>query len=186
MKKIILIILIFFPLLSCEDQLTDVYNDGKVYNLGDKGPGGGYVFYINPDFKKDGWKYMEAIEVNASFCWSDSSALLGVYGEAIGTGKANTNRIVQLTLTATDCAARLCRNFNGGSYSDWFLPSIDECEQIYLHLVLPGPLLPNNYWTSTEIDNTNAYFFQTSGAGAGSPSPNAKANPAVIYGVRCF
>ena len=31
-----------------------------IYAIGDIGPAGGYIFYINPDYDQDGWRYLEA------------------------------------------------------------------------------------------------------------------------------
>ena len=53
--------------------------------------------------------------------------------EAVGTGSANTDAIIAAQGgTETSYAAGLARAYTGGSYTDWFLPSKDELNHIYL------------------------------------------------------
>tara|TARA_B110000046_G_scaffold31103_1_gene32950 strand:+ start:81 stop:509 length:429 start_codon:yes stop_codon:yes gene_type:complete len=53
---------------------------------------------------------------------------------AIGTGSANTDAIIAVQgTTQTDYAAGLARAYNGGGYTDWFLPSKDALNQMYLN-----------------------------------------------------
>lgn len=49
--------------------------------------------------------------------------------EAIGTGLANTNAIANADPNF-DGAAQLTRAYNGGGYTDWFLPSLNEAKKI--------------------------------------------------------
>ena len=49
--------------------------------------------------------------------------------EAIGTGLANTNAIANADPNF-DGAAQLVRAHNGGGYTDWFLPSLNEAKKI--------------------------------------------------------
>ena len=74
--------------------------------------------------------------------------------QSIGYGMANTNNIIS-TIGASAEAASACKNYRGGGYSDWFLPSQDEmgwliyCKRMGL---LPGFIDGVSYalWTSTE------------------------------------
>ena len=53
--------------------------------------------------------------------------------EAVGTGSANTDAIIAAQGgTETSYAAGLARAYTGGSYTDWFLPSKDELNHIFL------------------------------------------------------
>ncbi len=36
------------------------------YAPGDVGPAGGYIFYVNPNFATDGWRYLEAAPFDQS------------------------------------------------------------------------------------------------------------------------
>ena len=68
--------------------------------------------------------------------WSngDNSAV-GITKSSIGSGMSNTNAIIASHgETATSYAAGLARAYTGGGYTDWYLPSKDELNQIYLNM----------------------------------------------------
>ncbi len=69
----------------------------------------------------------------------------------LGSGKANTRLILNQALYAP-CAAILCREYNGGGYTDWFLPSKDELALLFINLKWNGKgnFESGNYWSSTE------------------------------------
>ncbi len=48
-----------FSIIGSTDEHTFDLQERK-YNIGDKGPAGGIIFYVNPNYKADGWKYLEA------------------------------------------------------------------------------------------------------------------------------
>lgn len=133
----------------------------ELYKLRDIGPAGGLIFYINPNWKTDGWKYMEAAPFDQSSVqrWSNNLTAIGIsaQGTAIGTGPSNTTAIINQA-GHTDSAAQICRNYNGGGKSDWFLPSKDELNQMWLNLkkgdgYTPiGGFLNSLYLCSSEYD----------------------------------
>jgi uncharacterized protein len=110
------------------------------YKVGDTGPSGGWVFYENPNYAKDGWRYLEAAPVDQSAgakwgCFRTPTT--GARGTAIGTGKQNTQDI--LTVCADrDTAAALCAGYVLNGVGGWFLPSRDELAQLYRALRAPG------------------------------------------------
>jgi hypothetical protein len=57
-------------------------------------------------------------------------------------------------------AARLCGDLVLGGFSDWYLPSIDELNQLYINRVSIGGFSINNnwYWSSTEFSNDDAWW----------------------------
>ncbi len=76
----------------------------------------------------------------------------GGIGTAIGTGFSNTNTII--ANQGTNYAAGLARAYKGGGYTDWYLPSKDELNKLYLNRVAIGGFNSNaNYWSSTENQN---------------------------------
>jgi hypothetical protein len=94
-----------------------------------------------------------------------TSAQWGCYGTAIGgtltainTGFANTNAIVAGCSTA-GIAARLCDTLTVGGFTDWYLPAKDELNLMYvnLHTQSLGSFASNYYWSSSEIDASNAW-----------------------------
>ena len=85
----------------------------------------------------------------------------------IAAGKSNTDIIIsnQGFGDGSTYAARICREYNGGNYGDWYLPSIYELNLMYENIG-PGNVLGlgnvggfayNYYWSSTEYDNYNAW-----------------------------
>lgn len=50
-------------------------------------------------------------------------------------------------------AANLCENLTLGGYSDWYLPSKDELNQLYLNKGFN--YMPGRYWSSTEDSSDN-------------------------------
>jgi len=56
----------------------------------------------------------------------------GATGIAIGTGQSNTTAIVTIQ-GAGNYAAQLCNDLTEGGYDDWFLPSKDELNKLYLN-----------------------------------------------------
>ena len=68
---------------------------------------------------------------------------------AIGMGDANTIAIMAGCATA-GIAARLCGDLVEGGYSDWYLPSKDELEELYLNRVAIGVMPGGYYWSSTQ------------------------------------
>jgi hypothetical protein len=90
--------------------------------------------------------------------WTNAAlTLIGVtaQGTAIGTGQANTTAIVGQA-GCTGGAAYICDNLVAGGYGDWYLPSKDELNQLYLNRAAIGGFAASVYWTSTESGATGA------------------------------
>jgi hypothetical protein len=128
--------------------------------IGDIGPAGGLIFYVNPNYKTDGWRYLEAAPFDQSEgapwgCFR--TEIPGAKGTAIGTGLQNTLDM-ESGCTIPGTAADLCSNFTFNGFSDWFLPSVDELMQLYLNLKVMGIYdfrdsgIPDNFsfWSSTQ------------------------------------
>ena len=80
----------------------------------------------------------------------------GADGIAIGTGAQNTIDIMNGCSTA-GIAARLCGDLVFGGYSDWYLPSKDELNKLYINRLAIGGFEIYTYFSSTEYDNSNAW-----------------------------
>jgi hypothetical protein len=84
--------------------------------------------------------------------YNGSFTTTGVTGTAIGTGLSNTNAIIASQGgTATSYAAGLARAYAGGGYTDWYLPSKDELNKLYLNRIAIGGFADASYWSSTEF-----------------------------------
>ena len=99
-------------------------------------------------------------------------------GIEVGSGPDNTRLIVD-QLEAGLYAAFMCDNYDDGTYSDWFLPSLGELKLMY-EKIGGGALGSNNnignfifnrYWSSTEGGGSsaqdNAYFLNFYGGNEG-------------------
>lgn len=90
-------------------------------------------------------------DVSKSTYWGcPGLSIIKARAENIGAGKSNSAEIVRMCGTLNS-AARLCANYTYGGYSDWFLPSKDELNQIFLHADAIGGIDKTDlYWSSTE------------------------------------
>jgi len=110
------------------------------YQIGDTGPAGGLIFYDNPHYATDGWRYLEAAPVDQSAgakwgCFRTPTN--GARGTAIGTGRDNTKDMLANCADA-GTAARLCAEYTLNGVGGWFLPSRDELAQMYRALKATG------------------------------------------------
>ena len=81
------------------------------------------------------------------------STSVGGTSQAIGTGSANTDKIIAQNGAGATYAAGLARAYNGGSYSDWYLPSKDELNKLYINKIAVGGFSGTSYWSSTESND---------------------------------
>jgi uncharacterized protein (TIGR02145 family) len=77
----------------------------------------------------------------------------------LGTGNANTNAIVTVQ-GAGSYAAQICYDLVLGGYSDWYLPSRDELNKLYLNKAVIGGFASNLYWSSSEDPRGYPYSAQ--------------------------
>ncbi|MDT8887869.1 hypothetical protein PQG44_09285 [Aquirufa sp. LEPPI-3A] len=94
-------------------------------------------------------------DVSKSTYWGcQGFSITKARAEYIGSGKMNSAEIVRMCGTPNS-AARLCANYTYGGYTDWFLPSKDELNQIYLQADKIGGIDKTDlYWSSTEYMGT--------------------------------
>ena len=88
--------------------------------------------------------------------WSNSFSNTGAIAVLLGTGNANTNTIVA-NLGAGSYAARLCYDLVLNGYSDWYLPSKDELNKLYLNRLAIGGFSTDFYWSSSEFNFNDAW-----------------------------
>jgi len=91
--------------------------------------------------------------------YNGSYVTTGATGTAVGTGASNTTTIISAQGgTPTNYAAGLARAYAGGGYGDWYLPSKDELNLLYLQRAAVGGFTTGFYWSSTEFDSDFAWF----------------------------
>lgn len=168
---------------------------GTVPSIGDRGPAGGHIFYVDEDNEFE-WTYLEAAPRETEWenkPWGGRDRWVGssARGTAIGTGAANTEAIVaaygrrEPDSNRFDYPARLCYRLTDGGYDDWFLPSRDELELMYenLHDEGVGGFSSYSYWSSSEStpDSAWAQYF-----GDGTQNTNLKYNARRVRAIRAF
>ncbi len=118
--------------------------------------GGGIIFYI------DGTGIHGLISATSDQStgvvpgWGCYGTFIGGTGTGIGTGQANTTAIVNGCSTP-GIAARICDTLTLNGYTDWFLPSKDELNQMYIQKAVIGGFANYGYWSSSEYDANNAW-----------------------------
>ncbi len=120
---------------------------------------------------------------------------VGTTGTALGTGAANTTAVIAQNGAGTGYAAGLAHAYNGGGYTDWYLPSKDELNQLYTNrAAINTTALANSgtafaaayYWSSSEGDAYDAWL-QHFGNGSVADFVKGLGSPAVsVRAVRSF
>ena len=130
--------------------------------------GGGKVFYI---FQPADQGYVAnethgliaaTVDQSTGIRWYNSNRgneITGATATAIGTGKSNTDKIINVQQGSLNWyAAGVARDYKGGEYNDWYLPSRDELNLLYTQKVMVGGFSNAYYWTSTETSIGDAHF----------------------------
>jgi uncharacterized protein YjdB len=97
--------------------------------------------------------------------WGCAGVASGATGSAIGSGAANTTAIA--TVCGAGTAGYLCDNLTLNGFSDWYLPSYNELNKLYINRGTIGGFSTALYWSSTEINGLNSWYqdFSTGGFG---------------------
>lgn len=147
---------------------------GESYN-------GGIIFYIN-DHGDEGY-VVAPNDQSTSADWGCAGiAITGADGIGVGNGPQNSIDIMNECGT-TGTAVAICSNLVLDGYSDWFLPSKGELEVLYQNLYLSGfgNFSQNSYWSSSEVDGSNAWSFNFNTNTAGNAN---KFSPYMVRAIR--
>ncbi len=179
------------------------------YVVGDTGPGGGKIFYVDMT-RPSGSQCFEAApntwsggaDPSAEWCSNTLNLLVGTFGTAIGTGKTNTANMVA-AVSPGPCssgAGFMAYNYSNGAANSWFLPSSDELNQLCKYArgqsttvadqdvmcnssgSLQGGFAAGRYWSSSQGSPVSAwsqFFF-------GSQTPIFKGDALLVRPVRAF
>jgi len=163
------------------------------FAIGDTGPAGGKIFITPSTVGNSTGKYFEAspfLDPDVERSWATNvnsnwtTLVSGADGTAIGTGAQNTIDIVaQAGNVAASSAAAYTNDYTYNGYSDWFLPSKDELNQMYINRGVIGGFDTVLYWSSSEYSATNAYYQDFSTV---SQSNYSKNGPMYVRPVRMF
>ena len=196
MKKLLYTLIavsIIFSACKKEDEepTNNTNNNNSALAIGDSHQGG-IIFYLDAS---GGGLIAAPSDQSSDAEWGcDGTAISGADGTAIGTGYQNTIDI-EAGCTTLFTAADICANLTLGGYSDWFLPSKDELNEMYvnLHQQGLGGFANDDYWSSTEPSvDLGSPGFDTSCAWSqdfqdGSLSDGrSRNNPSYVRAVRRF
>jgi hypothetical protein len=169
-----------FAIYSSDNTLLDSLY-GKTYQ-------GGLIAYLNTTTGTGLIAATSDHQSNGIQWHNGSNTTTGATGIAIGTGQSNTIAIIT-SQGAGSYAASLCDSYSvtlgAVTYTDWFLPSKDELNQLYQNLKLNnfGGFANNYYWSSTEFNN---YLAWRQGFFNGYQNYGVKYNTFRVRAVRAF
>ncbi|MAJ50721.1 MAG: DUF1566 domain-containing protein [Flammeovirgaceae bacterium] len=156
-KHLFLITVYSIGLTNCFGQRPgDAYLGGIVFYIFQKGDIGYVAGEVHGLIAatKDQTTIEEWEKIKDGAVWGCyENELLKVDRTAIGTGIQNTLDILA-GCNQDGIAAKLASDYqvieNGVTYDDWFLPSKDELNKLYLNKDLVGEFAFNRYWSSTQ------------------------------------
>jgi len=169
---------------------------GKTYKVGDTGPAGGIIFY-DRGFAADGWRYMEAAPTDFTAQWGVYEQNVSGTDTSVRSGKKNTQLIVDRLkqLGESNRAAQICAIMDVNGYKDWFLPSRDELNLMYLNLKQKGlgnfkttedrTNWTHIYWSSSQ-DNSDYAWGQNFSSGLLNDGDYSKDYTFSVRAVRAF
>ena len=173
-------------------------------NVGDIGPGGGIVFYVDMGgfdcpFIGDRCNYLEAARTagdnpwveDGQHYWSEDSAREFGTSEGIGAGLTNSQVMI---CPFDECyeyfvggAALRARSFDYNARAfGWHLPSRAELQELDFRSNIVGLADDRNYWSSSEDDATQAWMLEDEVAGSGVVRSNSKNLTAYVRPIRAF
>lgn len=151
------------------------------YEIGDKGPGGGIVFYYSEEgfdvYQSDGsvnkCNYLEVSPKQiayTSWCTRNPKTYCCTIRtkDGIGYGMQNTYKIMSLShkcgpVNMSNCAAYACYNYTTSTtkVGDWFLPNMAELRILYKNLAIRekvSKVVTSGWiWSSCEASDEKSY-----------------------------
>lgn len=136
----------------------------RIYSVGETGPGGGIVFYDAGTTQAWG-RYLEAAPTDyqekgasAFLEYGCKYTAIGATATAIGYGKANTAKMLEKCTTAYNAAEAANKySTSMAAAGQWFVPSKDELNQMYLNRAAIGGFRTDVYLSSSEADDYRAW-----------------------------
>ncbi|MDP1719746.1 MAG: DUF1566 domain-containing protein [Candidatus Nanopelagicaceae bacterium] len=179
------------------------------YKVGDAGPGGGLIFFVDVKNEYQNFDYLEVaptdVKEKVIWCSDSSHSITSNSGKAeTAIGRGSTNTTVMLA-SCTSGAANSAREYSSGGKSDWFLPSRDELMLVFATLHGRSSFEESDYWSSTEnaatyavtvnfgsgnwfsLDKSFTRYVRAvrafSESSSPSPSPSTTAPPTFLYKI---
>ena len=172
MKKLILPLLLLLLLTSYKEEISyrpEHKFPGVILKIGDAYQGGKVAYILesgDPGYDANVQHGLIAAPTDQSVgtTWTCGEIKIrsGADDTALLTGNQNTINIMAGCATAK-IAARICGDLELDGFSDWYLPSKDELNKIYINREVIGRLgMSAAYWTSSEA-HTGMVWIQAFG-----------------------
>lgn len=186
----ILIILFFFVSCTKEQTINTLSSDNQTnqnsterkapHYIGERF-GGGIIFALNSS--KTRGLIADTVDFPTCAWWNGTYLATGATGKAIGTGIANTRKIVSAQGVSGNYAAIYCSKSKRSGYTDWFLPSKDELNELYKQKNVVGGFADFTYWSSSENGN---FLAETQDFSFGFQGTNPKDFVYYVRAIRIF
>ena len=96
--------------------------------MGDVGPAGGWIFYVDSDSLFEGWDYLECAP-NVSCCFQPQGCAWPPYSTSTALGQGLENSFQWPDENPEEISTwDFTQAYNFGGHSDWFVPSKDELD----------------------------------------------------------
>ena len=149
----------------------EVTENPTTYAAGDFVQGGLYTF------TDSGFAYISAaVDQSSNAEWGCQGTNIATSTE-LGQGIVNTASIVAGCATA-GISARLANDLVLNSFSDWFLPSLEELGMMWTELASDGlgSFANHTYWSSTQASATQAFTVDMNNGNQGTHSKDNTSN----------
>ncbi len=123
-----------------------------------------------------------SIKIQSVVWYIEPNTLTGAAETIIGKGLENTNKIIASQGNTGSYAAKICRDYTVGGYTDWFLPSKDELNKLVINKSYIGGFTSGYYWSSSEA----AYNFARIQKYNGTFAISSKSSSFYIMAIRAF
>lgn len=137
-----LLIMLFTLCKKDKDETEKPLSIGMSYQ-------GGIIFYIDSSLKH-GLIAANSDQSTTAPWWNGS--FIATLAISNSDGASNTSAIIQKQGNSGEYAAKLCRDYKGGGFNDWFLPSKDQLNDLYAKKITVGGFSNQIYWSSSEYD----------------------------------
>ncbi len=152
--------------------------------------GGGIVFYVYDNGQHG--LIAATTDQSAAIRWHNGTyRYTGSTGDGLNAGAMNTALIIATQIADVQTgnfAAKVCADYSvtvdGITYGDWYLPSINELNILFLQKAVVGGFSGLNYWSSTESDNNFAKYQNF--ANGGGQGNTFKVSLNLVRAVRAF
>ena len=152
-------------------DMTNVSNNVFTYEIGEYVEDeGGVIFHRYLDGSTQNYLVISITDQSTGQAYSNvASTLIGASAQSTWDGLSNSNAIVAQS-GFTSGAAKTCLDLTSLGKNDWYLPSMDELNLIWINRFNINKTLVDvsgstqvqtnvNYWSSTENTSVNAYGF---------------------------